>query len=582
MFASLSTHCQSWCDALLRHPRRTLLCLIVLACGLVASTWHYFGVTWDEPEHVAAGMQLVDRGAYIYDIQHPPVARIAMALGPWLAGAHVYDEPGPSGEQSGRDLFYGTGHYDEYLELSRLGMLPFYVLLLISIWLWTRHVYGEAEALLATVLLIATPPLLGHAGVAALDMPGTATCTLALYCLLRWYETQGWKYALLAGLSGGLAMATKLSGLPFVAVVGLAWLPFWWWSRKPPANTAASTMLPRWLGQSATILAIALVFTVFTYSWKFRYTVSDQFPYNTAWSYLFGRSGWAHDAVHAVARVVPLPVGMERFAWSLEALLAHNQQGHLSYLLGHFSESGFREFYVVALLVRTPIALLVLGSAGLVYLGRAARNQGWTFAAPTIAFIALLLFCSFYSHINIGLRHVFVLYPLWCMAAATICVRLWRRAPTLSRPWLLRGLLVLLTGWQISLLASQYPDYLPYFNAFAGSHPEKILIDSDLDWGQDIRRLRHRLEELKIDKFAFVYRGTIDVIGEHLPGVWMAQPFQPTTGWVAASIFARDTVSKGEAFAWLRQYTPRERVGKSIDLYFIPEAAGSAPAVTNK
>jgi hypothetical protein len=556
----------------MRHPVRALLCLLLVASALVVSTYRYFGVTWDEPEHVASGMQLLDRGVYIYDIQHPPLARLAMAIGPWLAGAHAYDEPGPSGEQSGRDLFYKTGHYDEYLELSRLGMLPFYWLLLWSLWLWTRHVYGDAEALLATLLMVATPPILGHAGVAALDMPGTATCTIALYCLLRWYETQSWKFVLLAGLSGGLATATKLSGLPFVAVVGLAWLPFWWWSRQ---HAAAKTDIawPRWLGQSLVILMIALLFTVFTYSWKFRYTVSVQYPYNTAWSYLFGRSGWVHNAVHAFASIVPLPVGAERFTWSLEALLKHNSDGHLSYLLGQFSENGFREFYIVALSVKTPIALLILGTTGFFFMARHARTAGWVFAAPLIAFVTLLAFCSFYSHINIGLRHVFVLYPLWCMAAAALCVFCWRKAADMRKTWWIRGALLLLTGWQVSLLVSQYPDYLPYFNAFAGDHPEKILIDSDLDWGQDIRRLRRRLTELHVTKFAFVYRGTIDVIGEQLPGVWMAQPFQPTTGWVAASIYARDTVSQGKAFAWLKRDTPIERIGKSIDLYYIPETA---------
>jgi hypothetical protein len=179
----------------------------------------------------------------------------------------------------------------------------------------------------------------------------------------------------------------------------------------------------------------------------------------------------------------------------------------------------------------------------------------------------LLAFCSFYSHINIGLRHVFILYPLLCMAAAAFSVALWER----YRQPLLRGALIGLIGWQLSLLYSAYPDYLPYFNATAGKHPEHILIDSDLDWGQDIERLRQRLNELQVTKFGFVYRGTIDVIGERLPGVWMAQPFQPATGWIAASIYARDTVSQGAAFSWLKQHTPRERVGKSIDLYYIPE-----------
>jgi hypothetical protein len=179
----------------------------------------------------------------------------------------------------------------------------------------------------------------------------------------------------------------------------------------------------------------------------------------------------------------------------------------------------------------------------------------------------VLTFCSLYSHINIGMRHVFILYPLLSMAAAAFTATLWRR----YRQPVIRIALVGAIGWQVSLLYSAYPDYLPYFNVIAGEHPEHILIDSDLDWGQDVERLRDRLKELRVTQFWFVYRGTIDVIGEGLPGVLMAQPFHPVSGWVAASIYARDTVSQGAAFAWLRQYTPRERIGKSIDLYYIPE-----------
>ncbi|MGC3982626.1 MAG: phospholipid carrier-dependent glycosyltransferase [Steroidobacteraceae bacterium] len=560
--------------ALLRKPALLIGLLILTACALVASTYRYFSVTWDEPEHLAAGMQLLDRDVYIYDVQHPPIARLAMALGPYLAGARAFDEPGPSGEQAGRDLFYKTGHYELYLTLARLGMLPFLAILLWSTWAWARRQFGVGTAALATVLLIATPPIMGHAGFAALDIPGAATCTLAFYCLLRWYETATWKFALATGIASGLAIASKLSGLPFIALVGLSWLPFWWRSRMQAASITAPTTATRWLGQVGAILFVALLCVVFSYSFEFRYTVTDQYPYNTAWSYLFGRTGTAHNIAHAIAHAIPLPTGMERFVWSLEALIKHNDEGHLSYLLGEFNKNGFREFYVVALAVKTPITLLLLGIAGLILLAiKARRENNWTIAAPTIAFVVLLAFCSFYSHINIGLRHVFVLYPLLCIAAAAFTVTLWQRASHFVEQRVVRAALVLLIGWQVSLLYSAYPDYLPYFNFTAGDHPEHILIDSDLDWGQDIERLQKRLMELKVTKFGFVYRGTIDVIGERLPGVWMAQPFQPATGWVAASIYARDTVSQGEAFKWLQQYTPRERIGKSIDLYYIPEPA---------
>ncbi|HVH84261.1 MAG TPA: hypothetical protein VM713_08100, partial [Steroidobacteraceae bacterium] len=56
---------------------RVALALIVLAaCALTASTWHVFFATWDEPEHLAAGVELLDRGYYEYDTEHPPIGRV--------------------------------------------------------------------------------------------------------------------------------------------------------------------------------------------------------------------------------------------------------------------------------------------------------------------------------------------------------------------------------------------------------------------------------------------------------------------------------------------------------------------------
>lgn len=551
--------------------RAALIALTLLTCGLVVSTYKYFRHTWDEPEHLAAGIQLLDKHIYSYDRQHPPLARLAMAIGPYLDGARSFGEPGPSGEQEGRDLLYRTGNYTELLKLARLGMLPFLAVLLISTWIWARHQHGVAAAFIALLLLITMPPILGHAGVAALDVPGTALCTLAFYCLLRWFETHTWKYAIYSGIAAGLAMATKLSALPFIALVAVAWLAAWLWSAWRSGRFANRPYAPigqRWIGQVASMTLLALLVTMLTYDYRFDYLVDDLHPYNAALSYVFGASGGLHDAAHTFARYVPLPLGLEGLIYSIQALIKHNTEGHLSYLLGQFSSTGFREFYLVAIAVKTPLPLLLLSIGGLVFLCWQAAQRGWTVAAPTLAFVVLLTFCSFYSHINIGLRHVFALYPPMCIAAAALVVHAWQRfAPQAG----VRMTIIVLLTAQVSTLWRAYPDYLAYFNVLAGDRPEHILIDSDLDWGQDVQRLQRRLTELQVAKFGFVYRGSADVIGERLPGVWMVQPFTPGSGWIAASIYARDTVSQGKAFEWLKQYKPLERIGTSIDLYYIPE-----------
>jgi hypothetical protein len=183
-----------------------------------------------------------------------------------------------------------------------------------------------------------------------------------------------------------------------------------------------------------------------------------------------------------------------------------------------------------------------------------------------VAFITILLFCCSYSRINIGIRHVIILYPLMAIAAAAGIVALWRY----QEHWALRAALLALMLWQVSSLWVTYPDYLPYFNALAGDHPERILVDSDLDWGQDLRRLEDRLHQLHVYNFGLVYLGSADLAGEHLNGAQLLKPFAPASGWVAVSLYAKSVVSGGRAYAWLDHYLPKEHIGKSILLYFIP------------
>ena len=126
-------------------------------------------------------------------------------------------------------------------------------------------------------------------------------------------------------------------------------------------------------------------------------------------------------------------------------------------------------------------------------------------------------------------------------------------------------------------------DYAPSGNGYKvrlllahlGISYERIEVDSDLDWGQDFKRLRVRLAELKVPSVSLAYLGTADLNRESLPSYRLLNnPEQPVTGWIAVSALAR-AYAPGH-LAWLRGYTPRERIGTTIDLYYIPPDAAEA------
>jgi len=570
--------------------------IVVAASLLVASTWHYFGQTWDEPEHLASGLTLVEHDHYVYDIQHPPLARLMIAIGPYLAGARSLDLPPPDGGPEGREILYREGHYDLYLMLARLGALPFLAVLLAATWAWSRAAQApltgpanppsatdsrDVTALLAVAIVAATPPLLGHAGLASLDVAAAGTCLFALWALLQWTLRPTLGTAAVFGATLALATSTKLSALPFIGLAAIALFALRSYCRDEARRdepVAAPRRLRQWCADFGLIAAIVAVWLTLIYGGRFVYLTDPTFGYAHAIDYVFGTSGSLRDAVRWAAHYVPVPEALPLLLGGIEALEVHNASGHLSYLLGQTRLTGWWYFYVVALAAKLPLPLLGFGTAGLCGLTiEGIRRRSLRLLATPVVFLVVLGFCSSFSRINIGVRHVLVLIPLLALAAAWLVVRLWHWSMSLglSGRLALRTATVALLLWQASELPRAYPDYLAYFNE-AVPHPEEVLVDSDLDWGQDLRRLEHRAKELSLPRLGLAYLGSADPTREHLPPLVMLRPGERVTGWVAINELAR--VQGGRGYAWLNAYSPRERIGKTIDLYFIGPVTAAASA----
>lgn len=559
--------------------RIALALLILLTSGLAASTWRVYSNTWDEPEHLAAGIELLDRGRYEYDTEHPPIVRVLMALGPYLVGAHSFGTPPPDGVQEGVDILYTGGHYDLYLSLARLGTLPFLPVLLVTLWLWARRLTAsEGEALLAVLLLATVPPVLGHAALATLDVAAAATVLLALYALQSWLESPHWRNAAFFGITTGLAVGSKFSAIPFL-VLGFVVLAgahgLLWWRRQqarraPDRPSPTETLNRRALGFALVLIAAAVpLFLAYGMRTSGGTTLPHRF--DLAVGFLLQEHGVSHLAGVLLGHVW-LPFWAKGVIEGVIAIKAHNDSGHLSFLLGQLRVTGWWYFYLVALAAKTPLPLLATGPIGMAVLAREGwhARDAWRLA-PALLFLTVLVFSSCFSHINIGIRHVLVLYPFMALGGAHAVALAWRFLRKLTiRPLAIVGsaFLVGLVGWQVSGLWSAYPDYLPYFNE-AVTHPERVLVDSDLDWGQDLRRLEQRAAAIRIPKLNLAYRGTADLAREPLPPFVVMPPWKPVTGWVAISALAKEHNPKG--YAWLDAYKPMERVGKAINLYYIPQ-----------
>lgn len=468
---------------------RVRLAAIVIVLGALAAivhTWTVFSQTADEPAHVAAGAEWLS-GTYSLDPQHPPLARILVAVGPLLRGAHF--ERLPHWLYSGNAILYGAGDSLATLASARAGTLAFFLLGCWVVFAWTRRLYGDAAAMAALLFFALQPAVLAHAGLATTDMAAAATIVAALYAYTRWHEEPTLARAALLGLAIAAAVASKFSAIVFLPAAMLVM------HRPRFARTALLAIAVAVLG----VLAI-----------------------------------YRFDAAALVR--------------GIEDLRAHNRAGHPSYLFGEVRRDGWWLYFPVALWFKTTLPLLVAFAFGV-------RRRTASLAAAFAAILAVAML----SRISIGVRHVLPLYPLMAIIAAYGVLRM-------RRP-----IAVAVIAAQLATVALAHPDHLAYFNITAGRDPSRILLDSNLDWGQDLLRLEEACARHRIDVLHIAYFGSADLRRHRLPRLAPLRPFTPVQGWIAISEMHRKDLGarnrKRGAYDWLQQYEPVERVGESIVLY---------------
>ena len=74
--------------------------------------------------------------------------------------------------------------------------------------------------------------------------------------------------------------------------------------------------------------------------------------------------------------------------------------------------------------------------------------------------------------------------------------------------------LIILISWQAISIFAIYPHFLSYFNEIIGGPANGYIytVNSNLDWGQDLKRLKKWVEENNIDKIYLDYFGGADTI----------------------------------------------------------------------
>jgi len=511
-----------------RRALAVALGFILLACIRIPLASRELGLTSDEPQHFACGLEYLAKHVYRYETQHPPLARVMTALIPYLSGARPTGKP--DREDEGVGILIHASDPDAFLASMRLGILPFFVAASLITFFWTRYAFDGPTAVFATLLFTLLPPVLAHAGLATTDMGLTACLAAAFYSAVRWCEVTSVKRSVLFGLATAAAALTKFTSLVYLPAAFAIALVAWYLAAKPTASRVISLIRFRaaFFGLAVLVGAIAI--------WAAYFFHFDTFP-------------------------------APEFFDGIASVREHNRGGHLSYLLGNVSWSGFWYYFPVVLAVKTPIAFLILLAIGF---GLACRNRASLSYGLPLALALGILFPAMTGHINIGVRHVLPVYvPLSILAAAGL-------ARLSAHPKLAITAAVLIL-WMAASGFRSHPDYLAYFNEFAGNDPERILVDSDLDWGQSTKMLARRLKELGAAEVGYGVdngRSNYLQVWPGLPKIRPIHPVTPAEGWTAVNPTTDRTAQYGLYHRypgrqpWFDDMEPVERVGP-LRLYYI-------------
>ncbi|HZZ20020.1 MAG TPA: glycosyltransferase family 39 protein [Opitutaceae bacterium] len=474
-----------------RWALAALACLLALHFTLAVSSKLHESTTSDEIVHLTGGYSYWKLNDYRIQPENGNLAQRWVALPTWLMNPPFPDLDSvywrtSDGWTLGHQFFYET-HRDHFpLLMSARAMTALVSAALGAlIFLWSRRLFGTAGAFVSLTFFAFSPTFLAHGGLATSDVFMGFFMIASVGAWWRSLSRPGFGPFLLSAVVFGLACVAKYSAPFIIPMMALCAAAHLFAGRK-----GLGRILLMGAGHAAAAFIIIWAFYGFRYSaFNPALPAADQFI--QAWPEMYARTGTAGAFIHVLADHHVLPEG---FLYGT-AYVVETTQMRGAYLNGEYSVLGWHSFFLWTFLLKSTVPFLVasalaVGVALGVRLkaapGAASRTESLLPFAPLASLFVVYWILTIQSHLNIGHRHLIPMYPvLFIMTGA---LGAWLAAP---RGWrtLVAGALI---AWHIGESLWIYPDYIAYFNEIAGGprNGRLHLVDSSLDWGQDLPGLK--------------------------------------------------------------------------------------------
>ncbi|MCL5291189.1 MAG: glycosyltransferase family 39 protein [Actinobacteria bacterium] len=541
-------------------------------------------MTVDEVPHLAAGYSYVQAQDYRLNPEHPPLikdlAGLAVSTTPVnypfdYFYSHISNQYGV-GEKF---LYESKNDADAILFRGRLPIVAITIILGIFVFLWSSKLNGAAAGLLSLLLFAFDPNIVAHGHLVTQDIGISAAVVINLYFVWKFMKDPSVRSLMMAGLTLGLALATKFSApLLFAVYLVLALYAVVKGHRESVQeggrSLPAASSLERvrfYAGSFAIIslIAVAVVYVIYMLNMA-------KMPMGVQTTLIWDMLPADAPITTWLARSSLRPLA--HYLLGFNMVKNHVSVGQGVYILGVISK-GERYYYPLAFAIKSTIPMLL--SVVLAFLfGRRVKSKSPMAEVALISGALAFGLMSIMGNLDLGLRYLLPIYPLFYIYAGKLIklIRIEAFGRCLGgrfnlRRSLLNVTLLSLAVWQIITFQNISPYYLSYFNEFVG--PERggwIISDSNIDWGQDLKRLEKYVEEKRISKIYVDYfgGGRVSYYLGRKAVEWHAETPGRPRGWFAISSNNYTRAYASGQYGWLYKYKPTDRIGHSILVFKLP------------